>query len=105
MIGTSISMQNTEEMLYPSITICEATRGALYVVDGKVFQSMAHYSNWKTGTNYTYTRHYDLTTEQFLGLSTNMPNMSTFTLKPSDIDDRDDICHINSVLRKSCYNN
>ena len=84
--------------------MCETT-DALFVVDGKVFQSGAHYSNWKYGTNYTYTRHYDLITEVFLELSTSMPNMSTFTMKPSDIDDRDDICHINSVLKKVCYNN
>ena len=101
MMGTSISMQNTEEMLYPSITICEGSTRARVFADGKVFQSMEHYYNLKYGTNYTYTRHYDLTTEVFLGLSTNMPNMSTFTMKPNDIHDRDDICHMKVFSKMS----
>ena len=86
MIGTSISMQNTEKMLYPSLTICEGTLSASVYFDGKFFQSLNLYYNWKYGTNYTHTA-YDLT-EEFLGLSTNMPNKSAFTVKPSDIDDR-----------------
>ena len=36
--------------------------------------------------------YYDLIKEVFLGLVTTMPNMTIFTLKPSDIFDRDENC-------------
>ena len=100
MIGTSISMQNTELMQYPSLTICEGHEASAVFAEGKVFQSWVHYHNWKYGTNHTNTEHYDLTTEVFLGLSTKKPNMSTFKLRPSDIDDRDDILCSHFVFSK-----
>lgn len=99
MIGTSISMQNTKEMLYPSLTICEGgfSSGRVFA-DGQFFQSTYHYNNWKYGTNLTEPT-YSALTEVFLQLSTNLPNMSTFTLKPEDIDNRDDISVLNIILQ------
>ena len=85
-------MQNTEKMQYPSLTICEGPHSARYFADGNVFQTMDLYHNWKYGTSYTPIAYHDLT-EVFVQLSTAMPNMSTFSLKPSDISDRDDVSH------------
>ena len=90
MIGTSIFMQNTGDMLYPSLTICESATSGRVFGDGNFFQSWAHYNTWKYGINFTITSYNDLK-EEFLGLKTSLPNMSTFTLKPGDIDDRDEI--------------
>ena len=99
MIGTSIFMQNTGDMTYPSLTICETASGRTFA-DGHMFQSFAHYHAWKNGINFTLPSYNDLT-EEFLGLSTSLPNMSFFTLKPDDIDDRDDIfCSQNNIYRK-----
>ena len=83
-----MSMQDTGKMLYPSLTICEGTSGAQVYVDGKVYQSWDHYMNSIDGNINSQTAAPDFI-EEFVGLSTFMPNMSMFSLKPSDIDDRD----------------
>ena len=87
MIGTSISVQNSGEMQYPSITICESEITGGIFANGQLFDSLAEYYNWKMGTN-TTPFHYDLKKE-FRGLSSKMKNMSSFILNPSDIDNRD----------------
>ena len=100
MIGTSISVENSGEMQYPSITICETIQsGAPVFEDGQMFDTYDHYANWKYGTNNTPVKYYRLK-EAFIGLSTKMTNMSTFNLYHGDIDDRDDICHLHHVLKK-----
>ena len=100
MIGTSISIQNTGEMQYPSITICENVRsGADVFGDGQFFDSYDDYARWKYGNSSTPVQYYDLK-DLFLGLSTMMPNMSTFMLDPRDIDDRDVTLCSQSHIRK-----
>ena len=95
MIGTSISIQNTGEMQYPSLTICEDTFSGPVFVDGQFFET---YDDWKHGINYTHrTQRYDMR-DLFIELSSNMPNLSTFILSPGDIDDRDDFCLVTRVL-------
>ena len=94
MIGTSISIQNTGEMQYPSLTICEDTVSAPVFVDGQFFET---YDHWKHGINYTHRARYDLR-DLFIELSSIMPNMSTFILTAGDIDDRDDFCRVTRVL-------
>ena len=95
MIGTSISTQNTGEMLYPSLTICEDPFNAPVYEDGQFFETFDHLRH---GINYTHrTQRYDMR-DLFIELSSNMPNMSTFILSPGDIDDRDDFCLVTRVL-------
>ena len=100
MIGTSIAIRNTDEMQYPSITICESTiSGARVFGDGQMFDSYHHYANWKYGKNSTVVKYHDLK-DVFLSLTTNMPNMSTFILSPDDIDDRDGLSQTRHELTK-----
>ena len=88
MIGTSISVQHSGEMQYPSITICESMKSGRVFANGQFFESAYDYKNWIDGTNITPI-HYVLN-EGFLGMGTKMPNKSAFLLKQEDIDNRDD---------------
>ena len=100
MIGTSISVENSGEMQYPSITICETVQsGAPVFEDGQMFDTYDHYANWKYNMNNSLGKYHDLK-DIFLSLTTNMPNMSTFILSPDDIDDRDGLSQIRHVLKK-----
>ena len=84
MVGTTISMQNTKQMLYPSITFCESTTSA------RIYAGGSWYASWYAFYNKTIPSHEfeDL----FIGLYTKMPNTSMFTLRPSDINDR--VAHV-----------
>ena len=84
MIGTTISMQNTKQMLYPSITFCESATSARVFAGGRLFQSWYAFHN-KTISSHEFE-------DLFIGLYTKMPNMSMFTLRPSDINDR--VAHV-----------
>ena len=75
-------MKNTKQMLYPSVTICESTTSARIFADGRFFESLHSYYNGTITSN-----KHDLN-DVFISLGTIMPNMSRFTLKPSDINDR-----------------
>ena len=47
MVGTTISMQNTKQMLYPSITFCESTTSA------RLFAGESWYASWYAFHNKT----------------------------------------------------
>ena len=91
MIGTSISMESSGEMVYPSITICDGA-DALAYGKGHFFEN---YKNLVYGlSNGTKNFTFDLTpdlTNTFIRLSMNMPNGTVFTLKPYDLEDRDNL--------------
>ena len=80
MIGTTISMQNTKQMLYPSITFCESTASAQIFAGGRIFQSWNAYFNRTIPSHATYEL-----SDLFIGLETKMPNMSTFTLRRDQV--------------------
>ena len=89
MIGTSISMQSSGKMVYPSITICDGEDARGYG-KGHFFESFKHllYGLSNGTKNYTFDRTPDLA-KMLIRLSTNMPNGTVFTLKPYDLEDRE----------------
>ena len=88
MIGTSISMQSSGKMVYPSITICDGD-SPTYAKE-RFFETIDHFvSGLSNGTkNYTYPLIPDLS-KMFVQLRMKMSSKTTFTLKPDDLEDRD----------------
>ena len=102
MIGTSISMKNSVKMKYPSITICDGEDARIFGRE-RFFESNDHYfSGTSNGTkNLTFSLTPDLT-KMFLSLVMNMPNKTTFTLMPDDLDDR---YHLNMSIKMPYISN
>ena len=89
MIGTTISMQNSIKMKYPSITICDGDVARIFGRNRFFESSDIYFEGISNGTkNLTFSRSPDLKT-MFTNLVMNMPNMTTFTLVPDDLDDRE----------------
>ena len=100
MIGTSISMKNSVKMKYPSITICDGEDARIFGMD-RFYESSGHYfSGTSNGTkNLTFSLTPDLT-KMFSRLDMKLPNKTTFTFLPDDLDDRDHIIYLSQKIPK-----
>ena len=105
MIGTSISMQSSGEMVYPSITICDGG-SPVYVKGIQSFllkEEMSGYYNATTTKNLTFPRTPDLT-NILVQLDLRMSNKTVFTVKPDDLKDRDPLFLVKFRTKpKSCF--
>ena len=99
MIGTSISMKNSVQMRYPSITICDGEDARIFgrnrIFEYRFFESSDDFfSGNSNGTkNLTFSLTPDLT-KMFARLEMKLPNKTTFRLLPDDLDDRDHLKHL-----------
>ena len=104
-IGTSIFIENSDKISYPSVTICEysVTGNPIMVhADGKIFESVNAYLDWKSGaenvpTNYTAPHSPDLKGMLYKLSFINSTSMSRLELGPDDIEDRES--HLSSYYR------
>ena len=94
MIGTSISMQSSGEMVNPSITICDG--GSPVYKKGiqsfHLIENIHAYNLSNATTNHTFSLIPDLS-DMFVQLHLKMSNRTDFTLKPHDLKDRETGTH------------
>ena len=89
MVGTSISMQSSGLFTYPSMTICDGEHARVFAMERFFDTADDYFYGLSNGTaNYTFDLTPDLT-KMFIRLDMTLPNMTTFTLEPNDLDDRD----------------
>ena len=89
MIGTTISKQHSDNMFYPSLTICQYGSGSVVFAKDKFFEynhTHTKIENLKV-TNYTLRRTPDLS-DVFLELITTSPNGSSFMVDLGAVEDR-----------------
>ena len=82
-------------MLYPSVTICtDELSGSPLFSEGKWFESMISYLNWKSGaenvtTNYTLAHPPELKGLLYKLSTKNSADMSRMELGPNDLENRE----------------